>query len=100
VVDEIEKQLALTNALVEPSRAVLYRYGNISSSSIWYVLSYIESMGGGVRKGDRVWQLGFGSGFKCNSAVWRANRRVRELHMAWEGFDIEKMRAELNELPN
>jgi 3-ketoacyl-CoA synthase len=75
VIDEIAKQLALTDAMVEPSRAVLYRYGNISSSSIWYVLSYIESMGG-VRKGDRAWQLGFGSGFKCNSAVWRANRCV------------------------
>jgi 3-ketoacyl-CoA synthase len=99
VIDEIEKQLALTNALVEPSRAVLYRYGNISSSSIWYVLSYIESTGG-LRKGDRVWQLGFGSGFKCNSAVWRANRRVKEAHYAWQGFDAELMRADLNAMPH
>ncbi|GBF91682.1 hypothetical protein Rsub_03986 [Raphidocelis subcapitata] len=99
VIDEIEKQLALTDAMVEPSRAVLYRYGNISSSSIWYVLSYIESTGG-LRKGDRVWQLGFGSGFKCNSAVWRANRRVKEAHFAWQGFDIEKMRADLNAMPH
>ena len=37
-----------------------------------YVLSYIEVQG--VRRGDRIWQLGFGSGFKCNSAVWRAKR--------------------------
>jgi hypothetical protein len=200
VIDEIEKQLALSPAMVEPSRAVLYRYGNISSSSIWwvgrggvhaaslpsreavarasrscqppghplsprlphspsqphptppprYVLSYIESTGG-VRKGDRIWQLGFGSGFKCNSAVWRAKRcawargpgacrgrsrgcglagsgmpgasagprvgtrrltpppplslllppsRVREAHFAWDGFDIEKMRADLTEMPH
>jgi hypothetical protein len=35
VIDEIEKQLALTPEYVEPSRATLYRYGNISSSSIW-----------------------------------------------------------------
>jgi 3-ketoacyl-CoA synthase len=35
VIDEIEKQLALTTDYVEPSRATLYRYGNISSSSIW-----------------------------------------------------------------
>ncbi|KIY98654.1 3-ketoacyl-CoA synthase 4 [Monoraphidium neglectum] len=97
VIDEIEKQLALSPAMIEPSRAVLYRYGNISSSSIWYVLSFIESVGG-VRKGDRVWQLGFGSGFKCNSAVWRANRRVREAHYAWEGFDMEKMRSDLHAL--
>jgi hypothetical protein len=35
VIDEIERQLALTPGMVEPSRAVLYRYGNVSSSSIW-----------------------------------------------------------------
>jgi len=73
VVDAIESQLSLTQKLVEPSRAGLYRFGNISSSSIWYVLAYIESYKG-LAKGERVWQLGFGSGFKCNSAVWRVNR--------------------------
>jgi 3-ketoacyl-CoA synthase len=35
VVDEIEKQLQLSTAHVEPSRASLYRYGNVSSASIW-----------------------------------------------------------------
>jgi 3-ketoacyl-CoA synthase len=94
VIDEIEKHLQLQKSLIEPSRAALFRYGNVSSSSIWYVLSYIETFRG-VRKGDKVWQLGFGSGFKCNSAVWRANRRVDEKHRAWEGFDVQKMNIEL-----
>jgi len=89
VIDEIEKQLALTPDYVEPSRATLYRYGNISSSSIWYVLSYIESQG--VRRGDRIWQLGFGSGFKCNSAVWKAKRRIHETHATWDNFDRQQM---------
>lgn len=39
-----------------------------------YVLAYIESYKG-VKAGERVWQLGFGSGFKVNSAVWVARRR-------------------------
>ncbi|KAF6264839.1 FAE1/Type III polyketide synthase-like protein-domain-containing protein [Scenedesmus sp. NREL 46B-D3] len=94
VIDEIEKQLCLTPEFVDPSRATLYRFGNISSSSIWYVLAYIESMKG-VRKGDRVWQLGFGSGFKCNSAVWAANRRISDQHAAWDSFDHDQMEDDL-----
>ena len=29
-------------------------------------------------------QVGFGSGFKCNSAIWKALRPVRDLHPAWD----------------
>lgn len=35
VVEEIEKQLAMTPALMQPSKDTLFRYGNTSSSSIW-----------------------------------------------------------------
>ena len=55
---------------MEPSRATLYRYGNTSSSSIWYELQFIERSGK-LKKGDKVWQIAVGSGFKCNSAVWQ-----------------------------
>jgi hypothetical protein len=40
------------------------------------VLAYIESSKG-LRRGEAVWQLSFGSGFKCNSAVWRARRTFK-----------------------
>jgi hypothetical protein len=33
----MEKQLALSVELMEPSRAGLYRFGNVSSTSIWCV---------------------------------------------------------------
>jgi 3-ketoacyl-CoA synthase len=97
VIDGIQKQLGLSTTQVLPSRAALYRFGNTSSTSIWYVLSFIESFQG-VSKGDRVWQLGFGSGFKCNSAVWVANRKVRECHRAWIGFDAATMHKDLDEI--
>ena len=47
-----------------------------------YVLANIETLKG-VRRGDRVWQISFGSGFKCNSAVWKALRHVNKKHDAW-----------------
>ena len=35
VLDTMEKQLSLSQELMEPSRAGLYRFGNVSSTSIW-----------------------------------------------------------------
>jgi len=73
VIDGVEQNLSLSPHDVEPSRATLYRYGNTSSSSIWYELNFIE-LSHKVKKGEKVWQIALGSGFKCNSAVWVANR--------------------------
>ncbi|KAK2647138.1 hypothetical protein Ddye_022333 [Dipteronia dyeriana] len=75
VLDELEKNLELSEWHMEPSRMTLYRFGNTSSSSLWYELAYSEAKGR-IRKGDRTWQIAFGSGFKCNSAVWRALRTI------------------------
>ncbi|CAN6324271.1 unnamed protein product [Urochloa humidicola] len=75
VLEEVQRSLGLEDADLEPSRCTLHRFGNTSSSSLWYELAYAEAKGR-VRRGHRVWQIGFGSGFKCNSAVWRALRDV------------------------
>ena len=76
VIDELERSLRLQPEHVEASRMTLHRFGNTSSSSIWYELAYAEAKGR-VRRSHRVWQIAFGSGFKCNSAVWQALRHVK-----------------------
>ncbi|MFS7952140.1 putative very-long-chain 3-oxoacyl-CoA synthase [Helianthus anomalus] len=94
VIDELEKNLQLSPVHVEASRMTLHRFGNTSSSSIWYELGYIEGKGR-VRKGHRVWQIAFGSGFKCNSAVWKALRNVKPSdHSPWADC-IDKYPVEL-----
>nr|QMS43707.1 3-ketoacyl-CoA synthase [Betula platyphylla] len=75
VLDEFEKNMGFNSADVEASRMNLYRFGNTCSASVWYALSYGEAKGR-IKKGDRLWQIAFGSGFKCSSAVWRALRNV------------------------
>ena len=75
VLDEIEKSLSLTKWHMEPSRMTLYRFGNVSSSSPWYELAYIEAKGR-VKKGGMTWQIGLGSGFKCVGVVWRALKTI------------------------
>jgi len=72
VIDGIEKNMKLEPYHTEPSRMTLMNYGNTSSSSIWYEMEYIleQQKSNPLKKGDRVMQIGFGSGFKCCSGVW------------------------------
>ena len=68
----IEKNMKLEKYHTEPSRMALLNYGNTSSSSIWYEMEYImeDQKSNPLRKGDRIMQVAFGSGFKCTSGVW------------------------------
>ncbi|XP_022147365.1 3-ketoacyl-CoA synthase 1 [Momordica charantia] len=75
VLDALQKNLQLSECHMEPSRMTLYRFGNTSSSSLWYELAYTEAKNR-VSKGHRIWQVAFGAGFKCNSAVWKALRNI------------------------
>lgn len=72
VIDGIEKNMKLELFHTEPSRMTLLNFGNTSSSSIWYELEYIQDQQktNPLKKGHRVMQVAFGSGFKCTSGVW------------------------------
>merc|ERR1719293_246436 len=73
VIDGVQKNLRLSDQHMEPSRQTLFDFGNTSSSSIWYEAEWIERFGN-LSKGQRILQVTFGSGFKCNTAIWRTLR--------------------------
>ncbi|KAF5810628.1 putative FAE1/Type III polyketide synthase-like protein [Helianthus annuus] len=91
VLDALQKALGFSDEDMEASRMTLYRYGNTSSSSVWYELAYVEAKGR-VKKGDRVWHIAFGSGFKCNSVIWRAMKTV-------DRDDVNPWTDEIDEFP-
>ncbi|CAN6201854.1 unnamed protein product [Urochloa humidicola] len=82
VIDAVQRSLNLSDEQVEPSRMTLRRFGNTSSSSLWYEMAYCEAKQL-MRKGDRVWMIGFGSGYKFNSAVWKCIRPAHTADSAW-----------------
>lgn len=81
---------------MEASKITLRRFGNTSSSSVWYELAYAEAKGR-IKKNDRIWQMAFGSGFKCSSLIWRAMRSVdsNDLKNPWNG-EIDTVDLNLN----
>ena len=89
VIDVMQEALKLTNYDIQPSRYTLRRYGNTSSASVWYELKFVEN-DGRMRRGDRVWQIAFGSGFKCNSAVWEC---LQDVDGSPEAIDKEVVEA-------
>eukprot|EP00210_Caulerpa_lentillifera_P004224 g4029.t1 len=83
VLEGLGQNLQLSDYTLKPSYDVLYYFGNVSSSTTWYTLSNIESFRG-VKKGDRVMQVGVGSGLKCGVNLWTACRDIWEIHPAWK----------------
>lgn len=73
VIDSVARLMGFSPYVVEPARSTLHRFGNTSSSLVFYELAYFEAKRR-VRAGDRLWMLAFGTGFKACSNVWRALR--------------------------
>ncbi|XP_010925074.1 3-ketoacyl-CoA synthase 4 [Elaeis guineensis] len=71
VIEAVARLMRLDDRVTEPARMCLHRFGNTSSSLVLYELAYFEAKGR-IRRGDRVWMLAFGTGFKVCSLVWKA----------------------------
>ncbi|KAK1299325.1 3-ketoacyl-CoA synthase 4 [Acorus calamus] len=71
VIEAVAGVMRLGEEVTEPARMTLHRFGNTSSSLVFYELAYYEAKGR-VRRGDRMWMLAFGTGFKVCSIVWKA----------------------------
>ncbi|XP_031260619.1 3-ketoacyl-CoA synthase 5-like [Pistacia vera] len=75
LIREIAKGMKLSEKDMEPALMTLHRFGNQSSSSLWYELAYMEAKER-LKKGDKIWQLGIGTGPKCNSVVLECLRPI------------------------
>ncbi|XP_060197717.1 3-ketoacyl-CoA synthase 20-like [Lycium barbarum] len=75
VLNQLQRKLRFSDLAMEASKITLKRFGNTSTSSIWYELAYSEAKGR-IKKGDKIWQMAYGSGFKCSSVIWRTIRNV------------------------
>jgi len=89
VLEGLGKNLQLSQYTLKPSYDVLYYYGNVSSSTTWYTLSNIETLRG-VKKGDKIMQVGVGSGLKCGVNLWVACRDIWEMHNSWKHVAQER----------
>ncbi|CAL5987095.1 3-ketoacyl-CoA_synthase [Hexamita inflata] len=88
VLDSMQLQFNLSDNQIAASRATLYKYGNTSSPSIWYELAYHEQTNQ-IISGNLIWQIAFGSGFKCNSIVLKALKTINKDQTLFDKYNSE-----------
>jgi len=69
IINEIGKELALSEAQVSAARAVLAEYGNMSSPTVWFVLRKL--IDAGIQRGEWCVMVAFGAGLSAHAFLLR-----------------------------
>ncbi len=69
IINEIKGELGLSEDQLSATRTVLSRFGNMSSPTVWFVLS--EILDKGVEKGDWCVMVAFGAGLSAHACLLR-----------------------------
>lgn len=70
VINAIKHELGLSEILMQPTRTILARYGNMSSPTVWFVLR--EILDKGIAPGDWCVMVAFGAGLCAHACLLRA----------------------------
>ena len=69
IINEIKKELGLSESQLHPTRDILSRFGNMSSPTVWFVLRHI--LDSGIEKGDWCLMVAFGAGLSAHACLLR-----------------------------
>jgi predicted naringenin-chalcone synthase len=69
IINGIRDELGLPESLLGPTRAILSRYGNMSSPTVWFVLR--EILDAGIDTGDWCVMIAFGAGMSAHTYLLR-----------------------------
>jgi alkylresorcinol/alkylpyrone synthase len=69
VINEIKKELGLSEPQLRSARTVLSEYGNISSPTVWFVLR--DLLDAGIERGEWCMMVAFGAGLSAHAFLLR-----------------------------
>lgn len=88
IIDGLQDSLHLPEGTMVSSNTALQEYGNTSASTTWYALAHAESSKG-IKRGEKVMQIGMGAGIKAGVNVWKALRKVKDVHASWKHLVLD-----------
>ncbi|MFW6290122.1 MAG: type III polyketide synthase [Mariniphaga sp.] len=68
ILDQVKKQLGLTNGQMDYSYRILREYGNMSSPTILFILNLILEQE--LKPGEKILAIGFGPGISVDTALY------------------------------